>query len=415
METRDILIIGGGPSGAVAAVLLRQQNFNVLILEKSHFPRFVIGESLLPACMEVLSEAKMTAAVQRAAANRAFQMKNGAAFTWGERYTAFDFTQKYTAGPGVTYQVKRADFDQVLLEEAGKQGAEIRFGHEVTAYRDTGDGAEVTVQAEDGSRYTVHARFVLDASGYGRVLPRLLDLERPSVLPERMAVFTHIKDHITDPAYDRNKILISTPTQLRDVWLWLIPFADGTASIGVVGEPARLAALGADNESILKTAAADVPLLTRFLKDANWDNGMPIRSIRGYSANVSTLYGDHYALLGNASEFLDPVFSSGVTVALVSAQLAAQAVTRTLRHEAVDWAQDYAAKLTIGVEAFKTYVLGWYDGSFQDVIYASDDNPDIRAMICAILAGYAWDTTNPYVAKPVRRLAALAETVRGRV
>ena len=355
----------------------------------------------------------MTAALQRVAEPLAFQLKNGAAFTWGERYTAFDFTRKFTAGPGITWQVRRAAFDQVLIGEAAKQGAKVRFGHGVTAFRDTGDGAEVDVQPEDGAAYTVRARFVLDGSGYGRVLPRLLDLERPSVLPERMACFTHIKDNITDPDYDRQKILISTPSHLRDVWLWLIPFADGVASLGVVGELARLQALGDSPEAMLRAAVADVPLLARFLQHADWNAGMPVRSLRNYSANVSTLYGDHFALLGNASEFLDPVFSSGVTVAVVSAQLAAAALDRQLRGEAVDWQADYAARLAVGVEAFKTYVLGWYDGSFQDVIYASDENPDIRAMICAILAGYAWDTSNPYVEKPQRRLAALAEIVRG--
>ena len=197
------------------------------------------------------------------------------------------------------------------------------------------------------------------------------------------------------------------------MWLWLIPFADGVASLGVVGEPARLEALGDNPEAMLRAAVADVPLLARFLQNADWNTGMPVRSLRNYSANVSTLYGDHFALLGNASEFLDPVFSSGVTVAVVSSQLAAAALDRQLRGEAVDWQRDYAKRLAVGVEAFKTYVLGWYDGSFQDVIYASEDNPEIRAMICAILAGYAWDTDNPYVEKPQRRLAALAEVVRG--
>lgn len=413
METRDVVIIGAGPSGAVAAALLRQKGWQVLVLEKGHFPRFVIGESLLPACMEILTAANMTAAIRHAAEPLAFQLKNGAAFTWGERYTAFDFTQKFTAGPGITYQVRRAAFDQLLIDEAAKQGAEVRYGHGVTAFRDTGDGAEVDVQPEGGAAYTVRTRFVLDGSGYGRVLPRLLDLERPSVLPERMACFTHIQDNITDPDYDRQKILISTPTRLRDVWLWLIPFADGVASLGVVGEPARLEALGDNPEAMLRAAVADVPLLARFLQNADWNTGMPVRSLRNYSANVSTLYGDHFALLGNASEFLDPVFSSGVTVAVVSSQLAAAALDRQLRGEAVDWQRDYAKRLAVGVEAFKTYVLGWYDGSFQDVIYASEDNPEIRAMICAILAGYAWDTDNPYVEKPQRRLAALAEVVRG--
>ena len=167
METCDVVIIGAGPSGAVAAALLRQKGWQVLVLEKGHFPRFVIGESLLPACMEVLSAANMTAAIRQAAEPLAFQLKNGAAFTWGERYTAFDFTRKFTAGPGITYQVRRAAFDQLLIDEAAKQGAEVRYGHGVTAFRDTGDGAEVDVQPEDG---LYRARAL--CSGRQRLWPR---------------------------------------------------------------------------------------------------------------------------------------------------------------------------------------------------------------------------------------------------
>lgn len=401
----DIAIIGAGPAGAVAASLLNQQGFKVCVLEKQHFPRFVIGESLLPHCMEFIEAAGFLPAVQ---AEPSFQFKNGAAFTWGSRYTEIDFTDKFTAGHGTTFQVRRALFDDILIKEAQKQGVTVRFGDSVSAYND--DTAELTVQPENGEPYVLQTKFVLDASGYGRVLPRLLDLETPSQLPPRAAHFTHIDDNITAPDFDRNKILISTHPEHRDVWFWLIPFADNRCSIGVVGLPERFAGFD-DSEHILKTFALQVPMLARILANANWDNEFPFRHITGYSANVKSLYGKHFALLGNAAEFLDPVFSSGVTIAMHSAKLATDVLSKQLRGQNVDWQTEFAEPLMLGVDTFRTYVNGWYDGSFQDVIYAEQRSPDITRMISAILAGYAWDESNPYVAKSERRLAALVEMV----
>ncbi|WP_037588436.1 NAD(P)/FAD-dependent oxidoreductase [Stenoxybacter acetivorans] len=408
MNQPHTVIIGAGPSGTVAAALLTQKRHRVTVLEQQHFPRFVIGESLLPHCMEILDEADMLTAVM---AQSGFQYKNGAAFTWGECYTHFEFTDKFTHGPGTTFQVQRVVFDQLLVNEAQKQGIEIRFGHKVNSWQETDDGVVLGIDSEKES-YTLGADFVLDASGYGRVLPRLLNLECPSELPPRQAVFTHIDDHIVGNGFDRNKILISTHPQHRDVWFWLIPFSNGQSSIGVVGSNSRLGTVKAGEEAeFLQKWVNDIPMLRRILVNAVWDNGIPYRQLQNYSANVSALFGKRFALLGNAAEFLDPVFSSGVTIALHSAKLAADTLHRQYSGETVDWAHDFAQKLMVGVNAFRTYVNGWYNGTFQDVIYAPEEkvNPEIRRMISAILAGYAWDENNPYVTKSDRRLAVLAE------
>lgn len=403
MQQFDVVIIGAGPSGSVSASLLKKQGFSVCVLEKQHFPRFVIGESLLPHCMEILEDAGLVDAVH---AEKSFQFKNGAAFTWGNRYTYFDFTDKFTAGPGTTYQVRRGIFDKILIDETAQKGVEVRFGHEVLALDNSGDVAVISARTEAGEDYQISAKFVLDASGYGRVLPRLMALDTPSHLPARLAHFTHIDDNITATDFDRNKILITTHPVHRDVWLWLIPFADNRCSIGVVGLPE---VLEGDSETVLKKFALECPMLNRILANANWNNEFPFRNIQGYSANVKSLHGKHFALLGNAAEFLDPVFSSGVTIALHSAQLAARLVTKQLGGQAVDWEQEFTKPLMVGVNAFRTYVNGWYDTSFQDVIYARNPQPEIRQMISSILAGYAWDENNPFVAKSDARLKALAE------
>lgn len=401
----DVAVIGAGPAGSVASALLRKKGYQVCVLEKQHFPRFVIGESLLPHCMEMLEEAGFADAVR---AEPGFQLKNGAAFSWGSRYTEFDFTDKFSDGPGTTYQVRRAVFDKILINEAAKQGVEVRFGHGVTAFDNSGDFARLNIETDTGESYELTAKFVLDASGYGRVLPRLLDLETPSHLPPRQAHFTHIDDNITHPKFDRNKILITTHPQHRDVWIWLIPFGDNRCSVGVVGTPDKLVG---ESETVLKKFVYECPMLNEILDKAVWENDFPFRSIQGYSANVKSLHGRHFALLGNAAEFLDPVFSSGVTIALHSAKLAADLLAKQLEGGTADWDTEFAEPLMIGVDTFRTYVDGWYDFRFQNVVYAPDRSPEISRMLSSILAGYAWDTENPFVAKSEQRLTALSEWI----
>ena len=401
----DVAIIGAGPSGSIAASLLHKQGKRVIVLEKQHFPRFSIGESLLPCCMQFIEEAGMLEALNAAG----FQYKNGAAFRRNGVYTTFDFTDKFTPGPGTTFQVQRGNFDKLLADTAASFGVEIRYGETVEAIELTA-APRLTVRNEQGELYQVEAKYVLDASGFGRVLPRLLDLETPSSLPTRSAIFTHVEDNISDPNFDRNKILISVHPQHQDIWYWLIPFSNGRCSLGVVAEPQLLARLEGDLEQQLMTIVNEEPGLNALL--ANAKVAQPCATLKGYSANVSRLATDKFALLGNAGEFLDPVFSSGVTIAMQSASMAAKCVTKQLNGDTVDWPTEYSAPLMQGVNTFRTYVQAWYDGRFQDVIFYENPNPKIKQMICSILAGYAWDVQNPFVKESERRLNMVVELCR---
>ncbi|NAZ98262.1 NAD(P)/FAD-dependent oxidoreductase [Vibrio toranzoniae] len=406
----QVVIIGAGPSGSIAASLLHKKGIDVRVIEKSVFPRFSIGESLLPACMEVIEQAGMSEAV----ADANFQFKDGAAFRKNGVYTAFNFEDKFSAGPGTTFQVQRGAFDKVLADTAEAQGVTIDYQHELMGINFTEDSTILEVQVLDGERYQLEAKYVLDGSGFGRVLPKMLDLEEPSSLPPRKAIFTHINDYIpeadTDLEYDRNKILISVHPTNPDVWYWLIPFSNGVSSFGVVGEPKFFESYPQDKIAAIKQLAMEEPGLAEILANAEYPN--PAGEIGGYSANVKHLATDKYALLGNAGEFLDPVFSSGVTIAMKSAQLAVECVEKQLNGEKVDWERDYADPLMVGVNTFRTYVEGWYSGTLQDVIFYQDPNPKIKQMVCSILAGYAWDQTNPYVKDSKRRLTTLAEICR---
>ncbi|MBX9753843.1 MAG: tryptophan 7-halogenase [Pseudomonadaceae bacterium] len=403
-EQRQVVVIGAGPSGAIASALLKRQGHDVLVLERQLFPRFSIGESLLPHCLDFVEEAGMLEAVEAAG----FQLKYGAAFACGEAYSDFDFRDKFSLGRGTAYQVLRGDFDKVLADDAERQGVEIRYQQEIVAADFSGLCPILSVRRlVDGTEYQVECAFVLDGSGYGRVLPRLLDLDLPSAFPIRRAVFTHIEDRIVAPGFDREKILVSIHPEHSDVWFWLIPFSSGRCSVGVVAAAEHYQGRPVDLDACLREFIGQTPQLAGLLEHAVWDT--PARSLGGYSANVKTLHGPGFALLGNAAEFLDPVFSSGVTIAMRSASMAAGLLHRQLSGELVDWHSEFAVPLKRGVDCFRAYVEGWYDGSFQPVIFFAKANPNIRRMICSILAGYAWDLNNPYVAEPQRRLGVLSE------
>jgi flavin-dependent dehydrogenase len=401
-DKSEVIIIGAGPSGTVAAGLLRRAGRAVTLIEKETFPRFCIGESLLPQSMEYIEAAGMLQDIVEAG----FQFKNGAAFACDKKYAQFDFRKKYTPGWGTTYQVERGTFDKVLADAAVRMGADIRYQHEVTRVDLSGEKPVLFIQPQNGEAYTLVGDFLLDASGYGRVLPRLLNLETPSELPVRQAIFTHIEDRIaqnTEAAFEREKILITVHPEKRDVWYWLIPFSNGRSSIGVVGRREQFDAR--EDAEQLRAWVMEAPNLANLLKYAQWDT--PARHIIGYSANVKTLCGRHFALLGNAGEFLDPVFSSGVTIAFKSADLAVKTWLKQSAGEPTDWERDYAQPLMTGVNAFRAFVNAWYDCRLQDIIFHPDKLPEIERMISAVLAGYAWDEKNPFVAGADRRLASL--------
>lgn len=403
VEQTDVAIIGAGPSGAAAAAWLARNGLRVQVIERTLFPRFSIGESLLPQCMVHLE----TCGLLDAATAGGFQLKNGAAFTWRGQNTAIDFRDKFTDGPGTTWQIPRADFDNRLIEGARAAGAQVRFETEVLDFTPDAERPSLTLRTKDGETQILQARFVLDASGYGRVLSRLTGLARPSTLETRCALFMHIEDRIDDPEHDREKILIAVHPTRPAVWYWLIPFSDGRSSVGVVLDRDAMLAAGEDDTSRLWHFLNEEPTVARYLR-----NAVQVRDtnrLEGYSADVERLYGPGFALLGNAGEFLDPVFSSGVTVALDSAVRAAPLVKRQLAGESIDWDAEFEQPLRRGVATFREFVEAWYDGRLPTIIFNQQQSPRIRSMISSVLAGYAWDQSNPFVAASRRRLNSLAE------
>lgn len=400
----DVLIIGAGPSGSVAAAYLHNNGFNVKVVEKSKFPRFVIGESLLPRCMDHFEEVGLLDALK--AAN--FEVKKGARFLRDDVVCNFDFSKKHTDGWDWTWQVPRADFDNLLVQDLIKKGVDITFEHEVVDVEFAEDGHSTTrIKDEKGNDYNINAKFIVDSSGYGRVLPRLLDLDKPSSIPEHSSIFGHVKD-INKPEGEEGT-LITFDVINKDTWFWVIPFSNGDTSIGFVGKNEFIDSFEGSTSERLKEMLKHSDYYNERFKDA------PLlfepKSIKNFSKAVKQFYGKGYALTGNSAEFLDPVFSSGVTFATESALKAAKLIARELKGETVDWEEDYTNYIKYGVDVFATYVKEWYTGNLQTLFFHRPENPEIKKQICAVLAGYVWDTTNPFVTKHNRIVKTMAHIV----
>lgn len=397
----DVLIIGAGPSGAVAGAILKEKGFDVTIVEKTQFPRFVIGESLLPRCMDILRETNLVSAVE----NVGFQKKFGALFVKGDDTCDFDFSEQYSSGSTWTWQVPRADFDKTLVDEVERRGVSVFYQTGVTDVEFLKDKVLTTIESARGVEM-IESKYIIDGSGYGRVLPRLLNLDKPSSQPARSAFFTHIKD--TDRAKNGGGNRIEVVVVAQDIWIWVIPFSNGNTSVGVVGnlsfiDPEK------SNEENFRDLIVSTPLTNKRFADAEFVFE-PTR-INGYSAAVTQFYGDRFVLTGNSTEFLDPVFSSGVTFALESGSKAAKLVAAELSGEEVNWEEDYVKYIQSGVDVFRSYVNGWYDGTLPTIFFAKGINQGIKERICSVLAGYVWDKSNSYVRKHDTAIGVLAKVI----
>jgi flavin-dependent dehydrogenase len=401
----DVVIIGAGPAGSIAASMLQREGFRILVVEKQQFPRFVIGESLLPRVMNVLKEAGLLEAVEK----QQFMKKKGAVFCRGEETCDFDFSQQSSHGWPYTFQVTRADFDKALADAVAERGVEFRYGCGVMGVKFDDSDALVTIEKPDKSVQAVRAKFVMDCSGYGRVLPRLLDLDKPSSQPFREALFTHVTGDVRPKGDDEGKIWVCIHPE--DAWIWIIPFSNGKTSVGVVATPEFYAQFRGEPAEQLRAILMSDPNAAGRVGKSEFT--FPPRRIGGYSCSVKQYFGPRFVLVGNATEFLDPVFSSGVTLAMESALRASQVVTRELRGEHPNWQSEYVDHLMQGVNTFRVYVNAWYDGTLCNIFFAPERDRDAMSKICSVLAGYVWDKSNPYVTQAQRALTAISNLVTG--
>ncbi|WP_312068211.1 NAD(P)/FAD-dependent oxidoreductase [Empedobacter sp.] len=409
IENTDVLIIGAGPSGSVAAAYLREKNIKVIVLEKTQFPRIVVGESLIPRSMDHFEEAGLLPYLEK----QNFEVKPGARFIRGEQICIFDFSKKFGKGQDWTWQVPRADFDMTLADAIIDKGADLRFNEEVIDVQFEGKKSITTVKKQNGETYQINAKFLIDASGYGRVLPRLLNIDSPSKLNPHSAIFTHINDVRCPEGQERTQIsfdIIETK-----VWLWVIPFSNGKTSVGIVGPTDYINQLSTnqDTTEALQNAIQKSDFYVNRFGNLPFEFN-PIW-LKNYSAAVTKMFGDGYVLTGNSTEFLDPVFSSGVCFATESGLKAAKLAIKEMNGEKVDWQTDYEDYMKEGIDVFTTYVQEWYTGNLQELFFHQPENPDVKEKICAVLAGYVWNKENPFVKKHnsvIRNMAYLIRMVK---
>ena len=403
-EKVDVLVIGAGPAGSIATSMMHQQGLKVKVVEKEKFPRFVIGESLLPRVMDHLDEANLLEAVKKAG----FQEKFGAKFVRGNEVCDFNFANQFTKGWTWTWQVPRADFDKILCDEIKKMGVEVEQETAVTNIVFNGSDSITTVVNKNGVEKQIEAKFIVDASGYGRVIPRLFNLDEPSNFDPRKTHFTHFKDLKRPEGVDGNRITVVVHQQRT--WIWIIPFSNGNTSVGFVADPSFFNDFSEDpTQRMLEIIAKDEHTSSRF--DGAEMMFTP-RTIEGYAISTKKLFGDGFVLCGNATEFLDPVFSSGVTFAMESGNKAGKLVSKLLKGGEVDWQKEYTDYMMQGINTFRSYVSTWYEGDLHEIFFAEDSDPEIKKQICSVLAGYVWDLDNPFVKKHSTVIKTLAKVIR---
>ncbi|MDR2222691.1 MAG: tryptophan 7-halogenase [Flavobacteriaceae bacterium] len=405
-ENVDVLVIGAGPSGSVAASYLHKMGINVKVVEKTKFPRIVVGESLIPRVMDHFAEADLFPALD----TMGFQKKPGARFIRGNEICIFDFSDKFSEGWDWTWQIPRADFDLAIANEMLKKGIDLEFESEVTAIEFNGSDSITTVIDKNKQEKKIHAKFLIDASGYGRVLPRILKLDAASKLSPHSAIFSHIKDVRRPEGVEGTQI--SFDILETKVWLWVIPFSNGNTSVGIVGPTDFIESLSTNQST--KEALEKAITLSDFYVQRFGDLPFEFEPIKlsNYSISVQKMFGEGYVLTGNSTEFLDPVFSSGVCFATESGMLAAKLAIKQIEGEHIDWQTAYSDHMNRGIDVFTTYIQEWYTGNLQELFFHQPENPDVKRKICSVLAGYVWDEENPFVKKHDKVIKNMAHLIK---
>lgn len=376
----DVAIIGGGPAGSTAATFLTRKGRKVVVLEKEKFPRFHIGESLLPYSMDAFERLGV-----REKLDARFLPKFGAEISTacGTNIAKFYFKDGFRTPPPQAYQVTRSEFDKLLLDHAAENGAEVR---EETPVENLVFGEqEIGLCLKNaGQTQKISARYVLDCSGRSAVIGNYFKLKKSYPNLKKFSVFAHYETVARDEGTDGTFIRV---IRGRDRWFWMIPLTATKMSVGVVMDMVSFKALKKTPEAALEESLREQPMIWSRMTQAS--RVTQVYSIGDYSYRNSSLFGDRWLLAGDAAGFIDPVFSTGVFLAIRSGEDAANSLDAALRNPGARPVlfKKYERRVNRVMNSYLRFVSNWYKPQFGEVITHPVNRLQLAPVVNAVLGG----------------------------
>jgi flavin-dependent dehydrogenase len=380
-EQCDVLVIGGGPGGATISALLAQRGRDVVLVEKAKHPRFHIGESLLPMNMPLFEKLGVDEEVRKIG-----MPKYGVEFVspWHKHNMMLEFGEAMAKDFPSAYQVRRSEFDHVLFKNAVARGAHAVEECKVTSVNFDASGAEVTGRGDDGSERNWRARFVVDASGRDTLLAGQMGLKERNKKHNSVALFGHFTGVKRLEGRAEGNI---TVFWFDHGWFWLIPLMDGTTSIGAVCWPYYLKTREGSLDDFFRATIALCPALAERLKDATLTG--PATATGNYSYEVKRAFGQNYLMVGDAFAFIDPVFSTGVYLAMHSAFKGADVIDTCLDQPAMAprALKAYDSEMRRGPKLFSWFIYRVTNPTLRDLFMDEGDHAYLKSAVLSVLAG----------------------------